>query len=89
MIPSPTSPAECEFSSTSSQARKLGAAKPPRLPRELIRAMVPAAAPEVFRVLGLPVTFLIDRKGIIRGRFQGGTSLDVMEGAVKRHLRKP
>jgi cytochrome c biogenesis protein CcmG/thiol:disulfide interchange protein DsbE len=40
-------------------------------------------------VLGLPVTYLIDRKGIIRARFEGGTSLDSMESVVRRCLRKP
>ncbi len=40
-------------------------------------------------VLGLPVTFLIDRKGIIRARYQGGTGLDDMERALQRALRKP
>jgi thiol-disulfide isomerase/thioredoxin len=36
-------------------------------------------------VLGLPVTYLIDRQGIIRVRYQGATNLDAMESAI-RHL---
>ena len=40
-------------------------------------------------VLGLPVTYLIDRTGIIRGRYQAGTSLDALERAVLRALRNP
>ena len=40
-------------------------------------------------VLGLPVTYLVDRKGIIRARYQGGTGLDALEQAVARALRNP
>ena len=35
-------------------------------------------------VLGLPLTYLIDRKGRIRARFQGETSLKTIETQVKR-----
>lgn len=38
-------------------------------------------------VLGLPVTYLIDRKGIIRARYQGGTNLDAMERVIERLLK--
>ena len=39
-------------------------------------------------VLGLPVTYLIDRKGLIRARYQGATNLDAMETAIRRLLQK-
>ena len=38
-------------------------------------------------VLGLPVTYLIDRKGVIRARYQGATDLNVMERVVQRLLK--
>ncbi len=38
-------------------------------------------------VLGLPITYLIDRQGIIRARYQGETNLDVVEKAVRRLLQ--
>jgi cytochrome c biogenesis protein CcmG, thiol:disulfide interchange protein DsbE len=38
-------------------------------------------------VLGLPVTYLIDRQGIIRARYQGETNLDAMETAIRRLLQ--
>ena len=34
-------------------------------------------------ILGLPVTYLIDRHGVIRARFQGETDLDAMENAMQ------
>jgi peroxiredoxin len=37
-------------------------------------------------VLGLPLTFLIDRKGVVRGRFQGETDVKVMESQVRELL---
>lgn len=40
-------------------------------------------------VLGLPVTYLIDRKGVIRARYQGTTNLDAMEKAIGQLLQKP
>ena len=40
-------------------------------------------------VLGLPVTYLIDRKGIIRGRYPGETHLPAMEAAIRLLLRTP
>jgi thiol-disulfide isomerase/thioredoxin len=40
-------------------------------------------------ILGLPVTYLIDRQGIVRARFQGETNLDHLEAAVARLLRTP
>ena len=38
-------------------------------------------------VLGLPVTYLIDRRGVIRSRYQGETNLDVMESVLRRLLQ--
>jgi hypothetical protein len=38
-------------------------------------------------ILGLPVTYLIDRHGVIRARFQGDTDLDAMENALRRLLQ--
>ena len=40
-------------------------------------------------VLGLPVTFLIDRRGIIRARYQGATNLAAMETAIRKLLERP
>lgn len=37
-------------------------------------------------VLGLPVTFLIDRQGIIRARYQGAANLNAMESAIRQLL---
>jgi cytochrome c biogenesis protein CcmG/thiol:disulfide interchange protein DsbE len=37
-------------------------------------------------ILGLPVTFLIDRNGRIAAKFKGETDLGAMERAVKRLL---
>jgi cytochrome c biogenesis protein CcmG, thiol:disulfide interchange protein DsbE len=34
-------------------------------------------------VLGLPLTYLIDRKGVVRARFQGETDLDTIEKQLK------
>jgi thiol-disulfide isomerase/thioredoxin len=39
-------------------------------------------------VLGLPVTYLIDRRGIVRARYQGDADLDAMESAILRLLGK-
>ena len=38
-------------------------------------------------VLGLPVTYLIDRQGTIRARYKGETNLDAMETAIRQLLR--
>lgn len=38
-------------------------------------------------VLGLPVTYLIDRKGIVRARFKGESDLNAMETAIRQLLR--
>jgi cytochrome c biogenesis protein CcmG, thiol:disulfide interchange protein DsbE len=38
-------------------------------------------------ILGLPVTYLIDRNGIIRARFKGETRLDRMERSIQKVLR--
>ncbi len=38
-------------------------------------------------VLGLPVTYVIDRNGVIRARYQGISKLDAMESEVKRLLQ--
>jgi cytochrome c biogenesis protein CcmG, thiol:disulfide interchange protein DsbE len=40
-------------------------------------------------VLGLPVTYLIDRQGVIRARYQGTTNLDAMEKTIRQLLHKP
>ena len=37
-------------------------------------------------VLGLPLTYLIDRKGIVRARFQGDTDLKTIEKQLKALL---
>ncbi len=37
-------------------------------------------------VLGLPLTFLIDRRGIVRARFQGDTDLKTIETQIKTLL---
>jgi peroxiredoxin len=37
-------------------------------------------------VLGLPLTYLIDRKGIVRARFQGETDLKIIEEQLKALL---
>jgi cytochrome c biogenesis protein CcmG/thiol:disulfide interchange protein DsbE len=39
-------------------------------------------------ILGLPVTYLIDRNGQIYARFQGESDLDAMENKVKELLEK-
>ena len=40
-------------------------------------------------VLGLPLTFLIDRNGIVRARFQGETNLKLIESQVAALLAQP
>ena len=40
-------------------------------------------------VLGLPLTYLIDRKGIVRARFQGETDLKTIEKQLKSLLAEP
>jgi thiol-disulfide isomerase/thioredoxin len=40
-------------------------------------------------VLGLPVTCLIDRRGIVRARYAGDADLGAMESAIQRLLAKP
>jgi len=37
-------------------------------------------------VLGLPVTYLIDRQGVIRARFQGGSHVEAIETAIRKLL---
>ena len=39
-------------------------------------------------ILGLPVTFLIDRQGVIRARYQGETQLDAMEATLRQLLNR-
>jgi len=39
-------------------------------------------------VLGLPVTYLIDRHGIIRARYQGQSNLDAMQAEIRRLLAR-
>ena len=38
-------------------------------------------------VLGLPVTYLIDRQGVIRARYEGETHLDAMETLLRQLLK--
>jgi peroxiredoxin len=38
-------------------------------------------------ILGLPVTYLIDRRGVIRAHYQGETNLDAMETILRRLLQ--
>jgi glutathione peroxidase-family protein len=40
-------------------------------------------------VLGLPLTYLIDRNGEVRARFQGETDLKTIEMRLKALLSKP
>jgi thiol-disulfide isomerase/thioredoxin len=40
-------------------------------------------------VLGLPVTYLIDRRGIVRARYKGEADLGAMESAIQRLLGRP
>ncbi len=40
-------------------------------------------------VLGLPLTYLIDRDGAVRARFQGGSDLAAMEKQVRLLLSQP
>jgi cytochrome c biogenesis protein CcmG, thiol:disulfide interchange protein DsbE len=40
-------------------------------------------------ILGLPVTYLIDRKGVIRARFEGETELRKIENQLKSLLAAP
>jgi peroxiredoxin len=40
-------------------------------------------------ILGLPVTYLIDRRGVVRARFQGETDLSKIEGQLKVLLSAP
>ncbi len=40
-------------------------------------------------VLGLPLTYLIDRDGIVRARFQGETELKTMEKRLQSLLAQP
>jgi peroxiredoxin len=40
-------------------------------------------------ILGLPVTYLVDRTGVVRARFQGEADLDKMEEHLKLLLSAP
>jgi peroxiredoxin len=40
-------------------------------------------------ILGLPVTYLIDRQGIIRARFQGEADLDKIEEQLRSLVSSP
>jgi peroxiredoxin len=40
-------------------------------------------------VLGLPLTYLIDRDGVVRARFQGETDMDTMEKRLQTILAHP
>ena len=46
----------------------------------------PALAESYGGILGLPVTFLIDRQGVIHGRFQGETDLEKLKARVAELL---
>ena len=37
-------------------------------------------------VLGLPVTYLIDRQGVVRARFHGGSHVEAIETAIRKLL---
>jgi cytochrome c biogenesis protein CcmG/thiol:disulfide interchange protein DsbE len=37
-------------------------------------------------ILGLPITYLIDRQGVIQARFKGETRLDAMEHSIQKLL---
>jgi cytochrome c biogenesis protein CcmG, thiol:disulfide interchange protein DsbE len=39
-------------------------------------------------VMGLPLVYLIDADGVVRGRFQGETDLKTIESALKRLLKQ-
>ncbi len=39
-------------------------------------------------VLGLPVTYLIDRQGVIRAHYKGESNLDAMETTIRQLLQK-
>jgi peroxiredoxin len=39
-------------------------------------------------VLGLPVTYLIDRQGLIRARFQGGSHVEAIETSIRKLLSR-
>ena len=39
-------------------------------------------------VMGLPLIFLIDVNGVVRGRFEGETDPKAIEGAIKRLLKR-
>ncbi len=38
-------------------------------------------------VLGLPITYLIDRQGVVRARYEGEKNLDAMEATIRRLLK--
>jgi cytochrome c biogenesis protein CcmG, thiol:disulfide interchange protein DsbE len=40
-------------------------------------------------ILGLPVTFLIDRQGTVRSRFQGETDLSIIEARIRELIAEP
>jgi cytochrome c biogenesis protein CcmG/thiol:disulfide interchange protein DsbE len=40
-------------------------------------------------VLGLPLSYLIDREGVVRARFQGAADLKAMESRIKDQLERP
>lgn len=40
-------------------------------------------------VLGLPLTYLIDRNGVVRARFQGETDVKVIEKRLKTMIARP
>jgi hypothetical protein len=40
-------------------------------------------------VLGVPITFLIDRRGVIRARYEGETDLRLIEAELRRLLAAP
>ncbi len=70
-------------------------AAPARRAAERLRLNYPVAmgnerlAARYGGVLGLPLTFLIDRNGVVRARFKGETDLKVIESGVNTLLAEP
>ena len=70
-------------------------APPPRRLVERLKLNYPVAmgdehlAARYGGVLGLPLTFLIDRNGVVRARFQGETDLKGIENRLRTLLAQP
>jgi cytochrome c biogenesis protein CcmG/thiol:disulfide interchange protein DsbE len=52
-------------------------------------AMGDAVLGNRYGALGLPLTYLIDRKGVVRAEYQGSADLKQVENRVKDLLRQP